>query len=223
MKGFSIAKKVNPMKPVPLVQNDEPEEVEVLKEVQNTITNMEAEAETIQSEVATLETEKSENIEPVVVKGPRKLFEIKVEEKPVEEVPEDETLDIESYFEDDFDMTQIDESQISNEKDSKIDSQLENSDWEKLAKSQQDFNAVQENIKYDTSQLPMTKDDDENEVLRFFWWDAYDTPMKPGCVFLFGKIYNESTKTYASCCVSVKNIDRNLFFLPRTFVSRHFP
>ncbi|KAJ8980710.1 hypothetical protein NQ317_019204 [Molorchus minor] len=36
-----------------------------------------------------------------------------------------------------------------------------------------------------------------------------------GTVFLFGKTYCDNTKSYLSCCVAVRNIERQLFFLPR--------
>ena len=39
-----------------------------------------------------------------------------------------------------------------------------------------------------------------------------------GIVYLFGKVWVESAKSYVSCCVSVKNIDRRIFILPRTKV-----
>ncbi len=42
-------------------------------------------------------------------------------------------------------------------------------------------------------------------------------PLFPitGIVYLFGKVYIESAKTYVSCSVCVKNIERSVFLLPR--------
>lgn len=58
------------------------------------------------------------------------------------------------------------------------------------------------------------------QVFRFFYWDAYeDIYNQPGTVFLFGKVWSESAKTYASCCVIIKNIQRQVYLLPREKVS----
>ena len=40
-----------------------------------------------------------------------------------------------------------------------------------------------------------------------------------GIVYLFGKVWIESAKTYVSCCVAVKNIERKIFLLPRKKVT----
>lgn len=65
-----------------------------------------------------------------------------------------------------------------------------------------------------------TKNVNGEEVLRFFWLDAYeDAYNQPGTVYMFGKVWIESSKTYVSCCVAIKNIERQLYFLPRS--TRH--
>lgn len=52
-----------------------------------------------------------------------------------------------------------------------------------------------------------------------YWFDAYeDAQLQPGTVFLFGKVYVESAKSYASCCVSIKNIEKHIYVLPRETV-----
>ncbi|KAI8642206.1 DNA polymerase family B-domain-containing protein [Parasitella parasitica] len=50
--------------------------------------------------------------------------------------------------------------------------------------------------------------------LHMWWYDAYERKEK-GYVYLFGKVLNKGTNKYVSCCVTVKNIERNLFVLPR--------
>ncbi|VDO47838.1 unnamed protein product [Onchocerca flexuosa] len=51
-------------------------------------------------------------------------------------------------------------------------------------------------------------------VLRFYWLDAFEDPVKmPGTVYLFGRLINGGISE--SCCVIVKNIWRQVFFLPR--------
>ncbi|KAJ3040455.1 DNA-directed DNA polymerase alpha catalytic subunit pol1 [Rhizophlyctis rosea] len=48
--------------------------------------------------------------------------------------------------------------------------------------------------------------------LRMFWFDALE---KDGVIYLFGKALHKKDNKYISCCAIVKNIERNLFFLPR--------
>ena len=40
-----------------------------------------------------------------------------------------------------------------------------------------------------------------------------------GSVYLFGKVWIKSAKAYVSCCVTVKNIERRIYLLPRPAVS----
>lgn len=70
-------------------------------------------------------------------------------------------------------------------------------------------------------QLVKTKD--EEEVFRFYYLDAYENPYKnPGTVYLFGKTYVSSHKTYCSCCVMVHCIPRRIYLLPRKYVRIFF-
>ncbi|XP_050308740.1 DNA polymerase alpha catalytic subunit [Anthonomus grandis grandis] len=56
---------------------------------------------------------------------------------------------------------------------------------------------------------------DDNKAFRFFWWDAFEDPEKQkGTVFLFGKTYSTEQKKYVSCCVAIKNVERQIFLLP---------
>ncbi|KAJ3052467.1 DNA-directed DNA polymerase alpha catalytic subunit pol1 [Rhizophlyctis rosea] len=48
--------------------------------------------------------------------------------------------------------------------------------------------------------------------LKMFWFDALD---HNGVIYLFGKTLNRKEDKYISCCVMVKNVERNLFILPR--------
>ncbi|KAM4797519.1 LOW QUALITY PROTEIN: DNA polymerase alpha catalytic subunit-like [Urocitellus parryii] len=81
---------------------------------------------------------------------------------------------------------------------------------------QEDDSFSAREIQVDSSQLPLVKGTDEEQVFQFYWLDAYeDQYNQPGVVFLFGKVFIESAKTHVSCCVMVKNIERMLYFLPR--------
>ncbi|KAJ8309966.1 hypothetical protein KUTeg_011831 [Tegillarca granosa] len=75
---------------------------------------------------------------------------------------------------------------------------------------------VMTDIQVDTSQLPLVTNEAGEQVLRFYWLDAYEDPYNnPGSIFLFGKVWIESAKTHVSCCLTVKNIERKVFVLPR--------
>ncbi|XP_069320522.1 DNA polymerase alpha catalytic subunit isoform X1 [Eulemur rufifrons] len=86
--------------------------------------------------------------------------------------------------------------------------------WDIDQKDGSSFSAQE--VQVDSSCLPLVKGADEEQVFQFYWLDAYeDQYNQPGVVFLFGKVWIESAKTYVSCCVMVKNIERTLYFLPR--------
>jgi len=72
-------------------------------------------------------------------------------------------------------------------------------------------------ISIDASCLPLI-DVNSESILRFFWFDAFEDHLKqPGVVFLMGKVWVESAKQHVSCCVSVKNIERCVYLLPRRY------
>uniref|UniRef100_A0A671XBY9 DNA polymerase n=1 Tax=Sparus aurata TaxID=8175 RepID=A0A671XBY9_SPAAU len=75
-------------------------------------------------------------------------------------------------------------------------------------------------IQVDSSKLPLVEGPDGEQVFRFYWLDAFEEPYsQPGVVYLFGKVWIESAKSHVSCCVTVKNIERTMYFLPREYVS----
>ncbi|CAG4921539.1 unnamed protein product [Colias eurytheme] len=69
--------------------------------------------------------------------------------------------------------------------------------------------------------LPLQMNKDGKKVLKFYWLDAWeDRYVKPGVVYLFGKVYVNPTNKKAgcvSCCLVVKNINRQMFLLPREY------
>lgn len=70
-------------------------------------------------------------------------------------------------------------------------------------------------ISIDASCLPLVAANGKN-ILRLFWFDAFEDHVKqPGIVFLFGKVWANSAKQHVSCCVSVRNVERCIYFLPR--------
>nr|XP_033330370.1 DNA polymerase alpha catalytic subunit-like isoform X1 [Megalopta genalis] len=76
-------------------------------------------------------------------------------------------------------------------------------------------------VTVNTTDLPvlLTTNANKEEVLRFYWWNAYeDAYKKPGTVFLFGKVYVPSTNTYCPCRIQVSNIPRRIYLLPRVHI-----
>ncbi|VDM79504.1 unnamed protein product, partial [Strongylus vulgaris] len=65
--------------------------------------------------------------------------------------------------------------------------------------------------------------EDGQQMIRMYWLDAFEDPVKhSGTVYLFGRV-NVSGSKWASCCVTIKNIFRQVFFLPReTQAKKHF-
>ncbi|KAI9204886.1 DNA polymerase family B-domain-containing protein [Polychytrium aggregatum] len=51
-------------------------------------------------------------------------------------------------------------------------------------------------------------------TVRMYWFDAYE---KNGQVYLFGKALNKKDGRYISCTLIVKNMQRNVFILPRKY------
>ncbi|XP_017283871.1 DNA polymerase alpha catalytic subunit isoform X2 [Kryptolebias marmoratus] len=73
-------------------------------------------------------------------------------------------------------------------------------------------------VQVDSSQLPLVEGTDGEQVFRFYWLDAFEDPYtQPGVVFLFGKVCIESAESHVSCCVTVRNIERTMYLLPREY------
>jgi len=90
------------------------------------------------------------------------------------------------------------------------------SGWETiLGNEESQQQEVLTDVNVDSASLPL-KEVDGEKVLKFYWFDAYEDRFKqPGTVYLFGKVWIESAKAYVSCSVAVKNIERQIFILPR--------
>ncbi|XP_075377020.1 DNA polymerase alpha catalytic subunit isoform X4 [Mycteria americana] len=86
--------------------------------------------------------------------------------------------------------------------------------WDRIDEDEADL--VVAEVQLDPNLLPLVNGENDDQVLRFYWLDAYeDQYSQPGVVFLFGKVWIESANTYVSCCVTVKNIERTVYLLPR--------
>ena len=72
-------------------------------------------------------------------------------------------------------------------------------------------------VPVDSACLPLMNIDG-GDVLRFYWFDAFEDHLKqPGTVYLFGKVWVESAHAYVSCCLTIKNIERRVYLLPRKY------
>lgn len=97
------------------------------------------------------------------------------------------------------------------------------STWsEQICDDQQTVASVQ----IEGNTLPLQTNQNGEKVLRFYWLDAWeDKFVKPGVVFLFGKVYADPGNKKAgvvSCCLIVKNVNRKLYLLPREYVSINY-
>lgn len=122
---------------------------------------------------------------------------------------------VEEFLNDDFDIFPKQESKVKQAKPLK-------SSWTEQAADNHNAASVQ----IDTKTLPLQTNKDGDQVLKFYWIDAWeDKFVKPGVVYMFGKVYvNPSNKKAGcvSCCLVVKNVNRKLYLLPREYVSIFF-
>ncbi len=73
------------------------------------------------------------------------------------------------------------------------------------------FRAMQTNQNIESANSVASADG----VTDFYWFDAYEDSINaPGTVFLLGKV-KCGDSDYQSCCMQIRNIQRNVFFLPR--------
>jgi len=87
--------------------------------------------------------------------------------------------------------------------------------WENVNNGAGDEDSSQA-VHIDNSSLPLVTSSAGEAILRLYWFDAFeDAYNQPGVVYLFGKVYVESAEAYTSCCVTVRNIERRLYILPR--------
>ncbi|KAL3282491.1 hypothetical protein HHI36_005674 [Cryptolaemus montrouzieri] len=149
----------------------------------------------------------------------------KIEELPPNsEIKESENTtidfdDTEKFFDDDMDFSQIEELESQHNETVDIET-AEDNILSEFMDHQESFHSSESEtnkaIHIDSSDLPLMEIENK-KVFRFFYWDAYENAfVQPGVVFLFGKTFCEKTKTYASCSVVVKDVQRKLFILPRS-------
>ena len=67
-------------------------------------------------------------------------------------------------------------------------------------------------ISHRTSAAPHFSVLEDDGSLRFYWLDYLETGGK---LYFIGKVQDKKTKAWVSICVTVENLERNLFVLPR--------
>ncbi|GFN73923.1 DNA polymerase, partial [Plakobranchus ocellatus] len=162
---------------------------------------------------------KEEAVEEMVVVEQMEKDPVKLERDDQATSAEVSSIDFED---DDHDFPQHEEvdgkMSIEESKAPLISEELLSVGWENVGATDGQSSAatVSSDVQVDSSQLPLVADSAGEQVLRFYWLDAFEDPFRhPGMVYLFGKVYMEKAKSYVSCCVTVKNIERRIFILPR--------
>lgn len=96
------------------------------------------------------------------------------------------------------------------------------SNWENnFTNENDDDDELLGSIDVDATQATFTSSVDGKSTMKFWYWDAFEDPIKlPGKIFLFGKMVSDKNpKEFKSVCITVENVNRCLYFLPRKYVS----
>lgn len=97
--------------------------------------------------------------------------------------------------------------------------EVKTNEWEKVRRS---TTALADEVKLTTTDLPCVDMEGEGnegkKTMRFFWVDAMqgENHMSDN-IYLFGKVFSPEAKAHVSCCVTVQNVERQIFVLPRAF------
>jgi len=113
--------------------------------------------------------------------------------------------------------------EMSPTKEIKIKKEIESSIIPEISSPQQEWVNIHHSVsnnKYsnNTSSYNDQKiefEENNGEYFLFYWIDAME---KMGTVYLLGKVYDKKNKKFVSCCVTVNNVMRNLFVLPRDYL-----
>ena len=146
--------------------------------------------------------------------------------EPTQVIEEFTEAELSSFMDEDF----IDDSSQQPKEDEKIQCNRGFFESKEQKKNKPDLSAkisesnfdkdinetVLTDVHVDHGDLPLIQNEQGDKVLRMYWLDAYEDTFKhPGTVWLFGKVFVESVKSFVSCCLTVKNIKRQVFLLKR--------
>ncbi|NXX91398.1 DPOLA polymerase, partial [Centropus bengalensis] len=161
--------------------------------------------------VKTIEEETTEDDNQGVMDFDEEDFDEPMEAEHVENVPETA-----QSLERDKEIKQKEAQQLESKKEASVLScpPPDTSCWDGIEEDEADL--VVADVQLDPNLLPLVNAENDERVLKFYWLDAYEDQFsQPGVVFLFGKVWIESANTFVSCCVTVKNIERTVYLLPR--------
>ncbi|ORX75533.1 hypothetical protein BCR32DRAFT_210201 [Anaeromyces robustus] len=112
---------------------------------------------------------------------------------------------------------------MSPTKESKIKKEIESSGIPELSSISQEWVNIHQSVSKNKfnhknnnyNEQKIDFEEKNGEYFLFYWIDAMENM---GTVYLLGKVYDKKNKKFISCCVTVNNIERNLFVLPRKFL-----
>lgn len=154
----------------------------------------------------------------------------------VKDEPITENIPVDDYHDDmDYSILEDDENQFNMTETQQtvvkateiIKKETENyknllSNWENICNTENDDDdQLLGSIDEATATQQMPNSIDGKTSMKFWFWDAWEEPVKfPGKVFLFGKVQSEQNPNeYKSVCVTIENVERCLYVLPREEVS----
>lgn len=112
-------------------------------------------------------------------------------------------------------------------------SSTNDSTWETLAKEATTLEVETKSVEVSLfsprpSDLPQTLSVNpvvpplKDGTLLFYWIDMHEEASHPGSVFLFGKVWHDGKKSFASCSVELKGLERTLYVAPRDKAAKGF-
>lgn len=156
--------------------------------------------------------------------------------EPVKDEPKTESIPVDEYNDDmDFSILEDDENQFTLTETQQtvvktteiLKKETENyenllSNWENICNAENDDDdQLLGSIDETGATQQISNSVDGKTAMKFWFWDAWEEPVKfPGKVFLFGKVQSDQNPNeYKSVCVTVENVERCLYLLPRGEVS----
>jgi len=117
----------------------------------------------------------------------------------------------------------INQMEMTPTKDIKIKKEIEASLSPKIGSPQQEWVNIHKSVsnnKYNSitnnyNDQKIEFEEKNGEYFLFYWIDAMENQ---GTVYLLGKVYDKRNKKFVSCCLTVNNVMRNLFVLPRNYL-----
>ncbi|KAJ7876279.1 DNA polymerase family B-domain-containing protein [Mycena leptocephala] len=129
-----------------------------------------------------------------------------------------EDLDMDSYMADDFDIDADDVMQVDEKPEKKETKKAEDTAPAWLSVYDSLTVSAPEDVLGPLSSSSSTQSTtisalEPDGSLRFFWLEYLENE---GLLYFVGKLKDKVTNTWVSCCITVENMERNVFVLPRT-------